>query len=120
MSVNPIKMDKIYFEQDKVSKKVVKKTPKVETVYQKPVGNGNLDVNMLLNKLLNKMDNLSVNNQVKVDDVYGDKNIGAIDIDIKREISIDKVDKNAVKSQVFEGKVNNKLEKLRRLKQRNK
>ena len=113
-------MDKIYFEQDKVSKKVVKKTPKVDMVYQEKPSNGNLDINMLLNKLLNKMDNLPVNNQVKPEDVYGEKNIGAIDIDIKREISIDKVDKNAVKSQVFEGKVNNKLEKLRRLKQRNK
>ena len=39
----------------------------------------------------------------------------AIDIDIKREISIGKVDKHAVTSEVMLGKVKNKLEKLRAL-----
>ena len=34
------------------------------------------------------------------------------------EISIDKIDKNAVKSEVIEGKVNNKLSKLRALRKR--
>ena len=39
----------------------------------------------------------------------------AIDIDIKREIAVGKVDKNAVKSEVIQGKVNNRLEKLKAL-----
>lgn len=39
----------------------------------------------------------------------------AIDIDIKREIAIGKVDKHAVTSEVMLGKVKNKLEKLRAL-----
>ena len=39
----------------------------------------------------------------------------AIDIDIKREISIGKVDKHAVTSEVMLGTVKNKLEKLRAL-----
>ena len=68
-----------------------KKTPKVETVYQKPVGNGNLDVNMLLNKLLNKMDNLSVNNQVKVDDVYGYKTNAEMYHWVKENLNFDQM-----------------------------
>ncbi len=39
----------------------------------------------------------------------------AIDVDIKREIAVGKVDKNAVKSEVIQGKVNNKLDKLKAL-----
>ena len=39
----------------------------------------------------------------------------AIDIDIKREIAVGKVDKNAVKSEVIQGKVNNRLDKLKAL-----
>jgi len=39
----------------------------------------------------------------------------AIDVDIKREISIGKVDKHAVTSEVMLGTVKNKLEKLRAL-----
>ena len=39
----------------------------------------------------------------------------AIDIDIKREIAVGKVDKNAVKSEVTHGKVNNRLDKLKAL-----
>ena len=38
-----------------------------------------------------------------------------IDVDIKREIAVGKVDKNAVKSEVIQGKVNNKLNKLKAL-----
>ena len=46
--------------------------------------------------------------------------IRVADIDIKREIAIGKVDKNAVKSEVIAGKVNNKVEKLKALRrQRN-
>ena len=39
----------------------------------------------------------------------------AIDIDTKREIAVGKVDKNAVKSEVTHGKVNNRLDKLKAL-----
>jgi len=39
----------------------------------------------------------------------------AIDVDIKREIAVGKVDKNAVKSEVIQGKVNNRLDKLKAL-----
>tara|TARA_Y100000034_G_scaffold101191_1_gene125299 strand:+ start:76 stop:417 length:342 start_codon:yes stop_codon:yes gene_type:complete len=43
----------------------------------------------------------------------------AIDVDIKREIAIGKVSKNAVKSEMIVGKVNNKLDKLKALRNRN-
>ena len=39
----------------------------------------------------------------------------AVEVDIKREIAIGKIDQNAVKSQVFKGKVNNKVEQLKAL-----
>ena len=41
--------------------------------------------------------------------------MGPVEVDIKREIAVGKVDKNAVKSEVIQGKVNNKLDKLKAL-----
>tara|TARA_Y100000310_G_scaffold278120_1_gene296371 strand:- start:1917 stop:2246 length:330 start_codon:yes stop_codon:yes gene_type:complete len=65
--------------------------------------NSNLNVDELANLLAEKMN---------VNDVNKSQ---AIDIDIKREIAIGKVDNNAVKSEVITGRVNNKLEKLKAL-----
>ena len=65
--------------------------------------NSNLNVDELANLLAEKMN---------VNDVNTSR---AIDIDIKREISIGKVDNNAVKSEVITGRVNNKLDKLKAL-----
>ena len=56
--------------------------------------------------------------------IYGENkqsktlNVGPVEVDIKREIAIGKVDKNAVKSEVTKGKVNNKLDKLRALRKK--
>ena len=52
--------------------------------------------------------------RINVDSV---KNVGtqAVDIDIKRDIAIGRVDNDAVKSEIIEGKVNNKFDKLRAL-----
>ena len=74
--------------------------------YDDLYGDRNIDVRELANLLADKI-NIPDKNMFKPE---------AIDIDIKREISINKVDKNAVKSEVITGKVNNKLEKLRTLK----
>ena len=41
-----------------------------------------------------------------------------LEVDIKREIAIDKFDTNAVKSEEIKGKVNNKLNKLRKLRRK--
>ena len=74
--------------------------------------NGNLQVNEMMTGILNKLDGLTVNPDIV-------KKSRAIEVDIKREIAIGKLDTNAVKSEVIKGKVNNKLDKLKALRKRN-
>ena len=74
--------------------------------------NGNLQVTELMTGLINKLDNLKDLNPNIVNDNR------AIEVDIKREIAIGKIDTNAVKSEEIKGKVNNKLDKLRKLRKR--
>ena len=62
--------------------------------------------------VLNKLDGLTVNPDKL-------KNGRAVEVDIKREIAIGKLDTNAVKSEEYKGKVNNKLDKLKKLRKRN-
>ncbi len=76
-----------------------------------PEPNGNLQMEQMMGKLMNKLDNFGTNSQT------GTK---AVEIDIKREIAIGKVDSNAIKSQEFKGKVMNKKDKLKALRQRRK
>ena len=66
----------------------------------------------LMTGLINKLDNLKDINPQMVEDRR------AIEVDIKREIAIGKLDTNAVKSEEIKGKVNNKLDKLRKLRRR--
>ena len=75
-----------------------------------PEPNGNLQMEELMGKVLNKLDNIPGSSQT------GTK---AVEIDIKREIAIGKVDTSAVKSEEIKGKVNNKLDKLKKLRKRN-
>ena len=75
-----------------------------------PDPNGNLQMEELMGKMLNKLDNIPGSSQT------GTK---AIEVDIKREIAIGKVDASAVKSEEYKGKVNNKLDKLKALRRRN-
>lgn len=75
-----------------------------------PDPNGNLQMEQLMGKLMNKLDNFSSDSQTGTN---------AIEVDIKREIAIGKVDSNAVKSEEIKGKVNNKLDKLKKLRRRN-
>ena len=75
-----------------------------------PEPNGNLQMEELMGKVLNKLDNIPGVSQT------GTK---AVEVDIKREIAIGKVDASAVKSEEFKGKVNNKLDKLKALRKRN-
>tara|TARA_Y100000593_G_scaffold92398_1_gene183911 strand:+ start:3518 stop:3859 length:342 start_codon:yes stop_codon:yes gene_type:complete len=113
MSVKPLKVGKSFFIQSNLKKQVNKPVHKVEKIQEQK--NQSIDINDLMGKLINKIDNIPTN-------VYGEnyKKTDVIDVDIKKQILIDKVDKNAVKSQVFEGKVNNKVDKLRNLRRRNK
>ena len=75
-----------------------------------PDPNGNLQMEQLMGKLMNKLDNFGSESQTGTN---------AIEVDIKREIAIGKVDSNAVKSEEYKGKVNNKLDKLKKLRRRN-
>ena len=43
----------------------------------------------------------------------------AIEVDIKKEIAIGKADMSSIKSEEYKGKVNNKLDKLKKLRRRN-
>ena len=74
-----------------------------------PDPNGNLQMEQLMGKLMNKLDNIPGKSQTGTN---------AVEIDIKREIAIGKVDASAVKSEEIKGKVNNKLDKLKALRNR--
>ena len=75
-----------------------------------PDSNGNLKMEELMGKMLNKLDNLPGSSQT------GTK---AIEVDIKKEITIGKADMSSIKSEEVKGKVNNKLDKLKKLRRRN-
>ena len=69
----------------------------------------------MMNKMMGKLDNLKVSGG----DIYGEKNNGAVDVDIKRNIFLAKPDKANIQiDDVKKGKVNNKLDKLRALRKR--
>jgi len=76
-----------------------------------PEPNGNLKMEELMGKMLNKLDNIPGGSQT------GTK---AVDIDIKREIAIGKVDVQAVKSEVLVNTVKSKKDKLKALRNRRK
>ena len=75
-----------------------------------PDANGNLQMEELMGKVLNKLDNIPGSSQT------GTK---AVEVDIKKEIAIGKVDMSSIKSEEIKGKVNNKLDKLKALRKRN-
>ena len=74
-----------------------------------PDPNGNLKMEELMGKMLNKLDNIPGSSQT------GTK---AVEVDIKREIAIGKVDASAVKSEEYLGKVQTKKDKLKALRNR--
>ena len=78
--------------------------------YYTPDSNGNLKMEELMGKMLNKLDNIPGGSQT------GTK---AVEVDIKREIAIGKVDTSAVQSEEIKGKVKTKKDKLRELRKRN-
>ena len=74
-----------------------------------PEPNGNLQMEQIMGKLMNKLDNFDSKSQT---------GIQAVEVDIKREIAIGKVDSNAVKSEEYVGKVKTKKDKLKALRSR--
>ena len=78
--------------------------------YYTPEPNGNLQMEQMMGKLMNKLDNFDSKSQT---------GIKAVEVDIKKEIAIGNVDVSAIKSEEVKGKVNNKLDKLKKLRRRN-
>ena len=74
--------------------------------------NGNLQVNEMMTCIMNKLDGLTVNPNIV-------QKSRAVEVDIKREIAIGKADLSSIKSEEIKGKVNNKLDKLKKLRKRN-
>ena len=74
--------------------------------------NGNLQMNEFMTGVMNKLDGLTVNPDIV-------NKSRAVEVDIKREIAIGKVDVSDIKSEEIKGKVNNKLDKLKKLRRRN-
>mgnify|MGYP003113261888 CR=1 FL=1 len=88
-----------------------------EQTYQVPTEqNGNLKLEEMMNKMLGKIDKFGN----KIGDSESQTGTEAIEVDIQREIAISKVDMNAVKSEVFKGKVKTKKDKLKALRHRRK
>ena len=75
-----------------------------------PEPNGNLQMEQMMGKLMNKLDNFDTPSQTGVK---------AIEVDIKKEIAIGKADMSSIKSEEVKGKVNNKLDKLKKLRRQN-
>ena len=74
--------------------------------------NGNLQMNEMMSGIMNKLDGLTMHS----DEIKQNR---AIEVDIKRSISIGKADMSDIKSEEFKGKVMNKKDKLKALRRRN-
>ena len=74
--------------------------------------NGNLQMNEFMTGVMNKLDGLTVNPDIV-------QKSRAVEVDIKREIAIGKVDTSAIKSEEYVGKVKTKKDKLKALRRRN-
>ena len=72
---------------------------------------GNLQMNEFMTGVMNKLDGLTVNPEIV-------KKSRAIEVDIKRDIAIGKVDTQAVKSEVSVNNVKSKKDKLKALRHR--
>ena len=83
-----------------------------ETKHTYQPDNGNLQMNEFMTGVMNKLDGLTVNPDIV-------QKSRAVEVDIKREIAIGKVDTSAVKSEEYIGKVKTKKDKLKALRRRN-
>jgi len=83
-----------------------------ERVHTYQPDNGNLQMSEFMTGVMNKLDDLTTLNPDIV------KKNRAIEVDIKREIAINKADINGVTSEEIKGKVMNKKDKLKALRRR--
>ena len=123
MSVQPLKTGMKFVKLDN-NKKTIPKikenvTPKSEkndkySYHREP--NGNVDVEVFMDKLLKK---ISSSGLIMGKNIYDDSGIAPIEVDIKKELYLNKLDENHITvDTVVEGKVNNKLDKLRALRKK--
>ena len=75
--------------------------------------NGNLQMNEMMTGIMNKLDGLTVNPDIV-------QKSRAVEVDIKREIAIGKIDAQAVKSEVSTNNIKSKKDKLKALRNRRK
>ena len=121
MSVKPLKVGKKFFQVDQNKRQVTVKSKDVPLYgYEKPNKDGNLEFKDLMNTLINKIDAMGNRSS----DIYGEKltsgrALNPIEVDIKKEIYINKADIAKVASEEIKGKVETKVEKLRRLRKQN-
>jgi len=99
-------------EPEEINGNLVEEDIYGEKVHTYQPDNGNLQMSEFMTGVLNKLDGLQNLNPDIV------QNNRAIEVDIKREIAISKADINGVTSEEVKGKVNNKLDKLRKLRRR--
>ena len=97
----------IFNQQSKKKEKKVKLTNFYEESYTNKTGN--IDVDELATAITARM----LGGNVKIPEKK------AIEVDIKREIAIGKIDTDAVRSEEIKGKVYNKMDKLKKLRKRN-
>ena len=75
----------------------------------------------LINLLMKKIESLNMNggNTNIYEEKLKKEKLKAVDVDYKKEIYINKAEINKITSEEIKGKVNNKLEKLKKLRKRN-
>ena len=101
-------------EPEEVNGNVAEEDIYGERVHTYQPDNGNLQMSEFMTGVLNKLDGLKNLNPNIVE------NNRAIEVDIKREIAISKADINGVTSEEIKGKVMNKKDKLKALRNRRK
>ena len=118
MSVEPLKIGQKFIKLDKKvkNKDIQKEITEKKYYYDKPQ-DGNVNVNDLFTILLNKIDSLGSNRNI-----YGEvnNNMEAVEVDIKKDIFIENIESSKLESEEIKGKVMNKKDKLKALRQRNK
>jgi len=121
MSVKPLKIGKKFFQVDNNKRQVVVKAKDTPLYgYEKTNKDGNLEFKDLMNTLINKIDTMAGGSI----DIYGQKltsnnALKPVEVDIKKEIYINKADISKLVSEEIKGKVETKIEKLRRLRKEN-
>ena len=102
MSVEPLKIGQKFIKLDeKVKNKDIQKEITEKKYYYDKSQNGNVNINDLFTILLNKIDSLG-----STRNIYGEvnNNMEAVEVDIKKDIFIEKTDLSKIESEKIEDK----------------